>query len=550
MPLATNILRPLAFFSAWGAGRQTRSFLNAHRRTREVQDALLRKLIASGAQTGFGIDHSFSSIRGYEDFKAAVPVGNYDTLRPYMQRVFEGEVDALFGPAEEILMFSKTSGTTGSPKYIPVTRRFLEVMRRGWNIFGLQTLRDHPEGWLRPILQITSPMQEHLSPTGIPCGAISGLLAGTQMRVVRRMYVVPPGVSGISDPIARYYTTLRCGIARRVTIITTANPSSTLKLIETGGKHIERLLRDVADGTVTPPGEIGRDLRASLRFKPNPKLARRMENGVRTDGKLLPRHFWNVALLTNWTGGTLKLYLPRLKELFGDVPIRDIGLLASEGRFSLPMEDNTPAGIAEITGNFLEFIPADAPEQENPPTLRIEQLEVGQEYFLVVTNWAGLWRYNMDDRVRVTDRFGTSVLFEFLSRGVHTANITGEKITEYQVVEAMRMAGDDQSPIERFVMQGCFAQTPYYELRLEGHDGTDLDVLGQRVDRMLCELNVEYRSKRESGRLDPIRVKRLPEGSLIDAEFNQLRDHAPHAEQYKHQYLLTEVLEEHQTSPK
>ncbi|GAH84039.1 unnamed protein product, partial [marine sediment metagenome] len=186
------------------------------------------------------------------------------------------------------------------------------------------------------------------------------------------------------------------------------------------------------DGTLTPPGEISAAARG-LRFRPSPALARRLEDGIARDGVLLPRHFWNVAFLANWTGGTLKLYLPRLRELFGSVPIRDIGLLASEGRFSIPLADETPAGVAEITSNFLEFIPADRIGEAPPPALRAEQVELGQEYFLVVTNWAGLWRYNMDDRVRVVDRLGDSPVFEFLSRGLHTANITGEKLTEHQV---------------------------------------------------------------------------------------------------------------------
>ena len=99
-----------------------------------------------------------------------------------------------------------------------------------------------------------------------------------------------------------------------------------------------------------------------------------MARGLERDGELRPTHFWNVAFLTNWTGGTLKLYLRRLRELFGDVPIRDIGLLAREGRFSLPIADHTPAGLAEITGNFLEFIPAEDIESKIPSTLRSQLL--------------------------------------------------------------------------------------------------------------------------------------------------------------------------------
>ena len=95
-------------------------------------------------------------------------------------------------------------------------------------------------------------------------------------------------------------------------------------------------------------------------------------------------------------------------------------------------------------------------------------MEVGQEYFLVLSNWAGLWRYDIDDRVRVVGHFGQSPVMEFLSRGLHTANITGEKITEHQVVDAMRLASDRCGlAVNRFVVQGVFDHMPCYELRLE-----------------------------------------------------------------------------------
>ncbi len=549
MGFARTILKPLALFAGRHASRQLKQFLAAHGRTRQIQDELLGELIARHAGTGFGRDHGFERIGGYEDFKAAVPVGNYETVRPYMKRVFEGDIHALLPAGERVLMFSQTSGTTGKPKNIPVTRRFLQEMRRGWNTFGVRVLLDHPEGWLRSIIQITSPMAESLSPGGIPCGAISGLLADTQKSIVRRMYVVPPGVSSLADPDARYYTTLRCGVGHDVGIISTANPSSTIKLIETGQKYAERLIRDVADGTLSSPGpRLPTSLSEALRFRPNHSLAMRMERGLQADGQLLPRHFWNVAFLTNWMGGTLKLYLHRLRELFGEeIPIRDIGLLASEGRFSLPVEDGSPAGIAEILGNFLEFMPVDQAEGSDPQTLRAEQVEVGQEYYLIVTNWAGLWRYNMDDRVRVVRRYGQSPVFEFLSRGLHTANITGEKITEHQVVEAMRQAaGVGKSEVMHFVLQGRFASPPYYELRLEAIEGLDISALARNMDDRLCELNIEYHSKRKSDRLGAIRPITLPAGAIGRAEIESIRQRGGRNEQYKHQYLLVDVLTDEQ----
>jgi hypothetical protein len=544
MGMMRQILRPVAWLAGAHAARQMRAFMRAHDRTQRVQDELLRTMLDRHAETAFGRDHGFASIRSYEDFRKAVPVESYETLRPYVQRVLAGETTALLPPGEDVLMFSLTSGTTGAPKHIPVTRQFLADMRRGWNITGLMALLDHREGWLRPILQIASPMCEERSSTGKPCGAISGLLAATQKRIVRRMYPVPQVVEAIKDPEAKYYTILRCSIEKDVALITTANPSSTIKLIETGQAHAEQLVRDLADGTIRPPGGIPADLASRLKFRPNPLLARRLEEAVRRDGVLLPRHFWHPAILMNWMGGTLKLYLPRLRELFGDVPVRDIGLLASEGRFSVPLADNTPEAVAEITGNFLEFVPAGERDSARPSVLRAHELDVGGEYFLVISNWTGLWRYNIDDRIRVTGRLGCSPIFEFLSRGTRTCSITGEKITEHQVVEAMRAAcAAARDNVDQFVLQGRFARTPYYELRIEQAAGRDVARIAALMDEALAGLNMEYRSKRDSGRLGAIRPTMLPAGTLKKNEADGIRARAGRSEQYKYQYLVTEVLE-------
>ncbi len=546
MTVRQTILRPVARLAAWQVRGGYLKFLAAHERTREVQQRLLEELLGRFARTDFGRDHGLAEVRTFEEYRRAVPLGDYDGLKPYIRRVLEGEYTALLPADQKPLMFSMTSGTTGEPKYIPVTPRFLADIRRGWNTFGFRMLEDHKGAWLRPIVQMSSSKCERRSPTGLPCGAISGLLAETQKRIVRRMYVVPRWAASLPDPAARYYTILRHSVGHDVCFITTANPSSTLKLIETGQQHAEHLLRDLADGTFTlPEGELPPGVRPS-RFRPDRALARRIEQGIERDGRLLPRHFWRLELLTNWTGGTLKLYLPKLKELFDGIPIRDIGLLASEGRFSIPLEDDTPAGPAEITSNVLEFIPAEKRQTENPETLLADELTVGEEYFLVVSNFAGLLRYNLDDRVRVVDKQGQSPVIEFLCRGLHTANITGEKLTEQQVVEAMRQACERLGcRIQRFVVRGRFPAegTPYYELQLEQSDGTDLSLLADTLDKNLQALNVEYRSKRSGGRLGGVRVAVQPAGCMERAEQKRLADQGGRSEQYKHQYLLTDVAE-------
>ncbi len=541
MNLARLLLKPVAFAAGAHASRQAAAFIRAHQRTEEIQDNLLHKLLAAHADTDFGRDHGFARIKNYDDFTSAVPVSDYEGIRPYIDRVLGGRASALLPKGQAPLMFSMTSGTTGRPKHIPVPPRFLAQMRQGWNIFGLMVLNDHSEAWLRNIVQISSPMNEHTSPSGVPCGSISGLLAATQKRIVRRMYAASPRVGEITDPAAKYYTILRSAVEKDVAIITTANPSSTIKLIETGQEHADRLIDDIARGTLNPPGEIDPRTAAKFRFRPRKKLADKLRSQLADDGRLLPRHFWDVTFLTNWTGGTLKLYMPRLRELFPGVPIRDIGLLASEGRFSIPMRDDTPAGVAEITNNFLEFIPAEQRGRPDPDVLRAHEVEVGGEYFLVASNWAGLWRYDIDDRVRVTDRLGMSPVFEFVCRGSQTANITGEKITENQVVEAMdRAASAVGARCRRFVVRGRFANPPHYELHIEAEDNT-AHKLAEAFEAALAELNMEYRSKRHSQRLGPVRPVVLTPGTLARAEQENIRARHGRSEQYKHKYLETKI---------
>ena len=535
----------MAYLAGLHASRQLRAFLRAHERTAEIQEELRRRLVAAHAGSDFGKDHGFDRIRSYEDFRSAVPVRTYEQLAPYVQRVLEGRTEALLPPGEPVLMFSMTSGTTGRPKHIPVTPAFLRSARRGWNTWGIAALKDHPKAWLRGIVTITSSMCEGESPCGIPCGAISGLLAATQKKIVRRMYCVPRAVAEIHDPAAKNYAILRSGVGRDVAAIFTANPSTTIRLAESAGEQRERLIRDVRDGTFTPPGDVPQAVRQVLRFHPAPALAQRLEDSARRDGRLLPRHLWDLSYIGNWTGGTLKLYLPRLRELHGDVPVRDIGLLASEGRFTVPLADGSPAGVAEITDSFLEFIPAAQRGQPTPDVLRVHELEEGQEYFLLFSNWTGLFRYDLDDRVRVTGRFSQSPLLEFLSRGASTANITGEKLTEHQVVEAMRRAGEKLARrVERFVVQGRFASLPFYELRLEAADASAAGAVAAALDDALAELNMEYRSKRKSDRLGPIRAVLLPAGTLQREEERRIAERRGRGEQYKHQYLIAEVMSE------
>ena len=167
-----------------------------------------------------------------------------------MARVRRGETNALLADAR-VHMFALTSGTTATRKYIPVTDQYLADYKRGWNLWGLTAFRDHPEVAMRPIVQMSGDWQETHTESGVPCGAVTGLTAHMQKRVVRWLYCVPAPVSRIKDALAKYYIALRLSLPRRVGMIIAANPSTLINMAKLGDQEKESLLRDLADGTLS-----------------------------------------------------------------------------------------------------------------------------------------------------------------------------------------------------------------------------------------------------------------------------------------------------------
>ena len=255
-------------------------------------------------------------------------------------------------------MFALTSGTTAQPKYIPITQTFLDEYRAGWNAFGIKALLDHPEAFFRGIVQVSSRMDESVTMSGVPCGAITGLMAVTQKRLVRKYYTTPACLAQIDDPLAKYYTIMRLSIPADVAFMVTASPATHLKLARTGDEHREQLIRDIHDGTLWASCLSRRkcETRSAAQAACDPALRPAARRLASTHGQLRPRGLLEPLVSVNWTGGTMGLHLQEFPEWFGDVPVRDAGLLASEGRITIPIQDGTPGGILEVTSSFYEFV--------------------------------------------------------------------------------------------------------------------------------------------------------------------------------------------------
>jgi hypothetical protein len=535
--LGEHIAARLAYLHA---RRVFAKFERALRDVERVQANVLRRVLRVVAGGGYAAAHGLERVRTVADLRQAAPLVRYDDLRPYIERQAQGSPGALLAPGQQVRMFATSSGTTSEPKLIPVTRAFVDDYRRGWNTFGLKMLGDHPRAILRAILQSTGRYDAERTEAGIPCGAITGLLAREQKRIVRRFYVGRPDVAQLSDPQARYYTLMRYGVARDVSFAITANPATLIRMAQTADAHADALIRDVRDGTLSDHIEAGAKLREALcaGLRPDAARAGALERLRSARGRLLPRDMWNLSFLACWTGGSMGHYLTRLAEWWGPVPVRDLGLLASEGRVSVPLEDNTPVGVLDVTSGIFEFIPAEEAEADAPPTLNPREVEVGRDYAVVLTNTSGLVRYRLGDVVRVRGWLHQAPLVEFLYRAGRVASVAGEKLTENQVVSALQAACAELGIAELdFVLAPAWADPPHYRLTCTAPAAAPL---AAAVDRALSGQNEEYASRRRSSRLGPVDLRTLPEEAFaaMDRHLTQARRSA--AEQYKRPCLFTE----------
>jgi hypothetical protein len=529
--------------------RQIAQFEALTHRPRAVQDALLRRILTQQARTEFGRDHGFWSISSRAAFRRRVPIQRYEDLEPYIARCRRGELSALLSEPC-VHMFALTSGTTAARKYIPVTPQYLRDYQRGWNIWGLRVWQDHPEVRLRPIVQFAGNWNELQTEAGIPCGALTGLTARMQKRIVRWLYCTPADAGAIKDARAKNYLTLRFSVPRQVGMLIAANPSSLIALARTADEEKETLIRDVYQGTISPTIRIPDELQIALsrQLRPDRALARKLESAAQRSGTLYPRDIWSSApyLIGTWTGGSVGAYVRQLPKYYGQVPVRDVGLIASEGRMTIPIADRTAGGVLDIQSHYFEFVPEHEIDNPRPTVLSADEVQEGRTYFILLTTTYGLYRYNLCDLVRVTGFHNRTPIVEFLGKGSHFSNLTGEKLSEYQVTGAMNeLCRAFGLNLTSYSVAPCWSDArPYYGLFVEANDIAGKEqgrLLAQMLDQRLAEMNCEYASKRQSYRLGAPGLALLPPGAWREWDRRRLARTGGAWEQYKHPCLINDL---------
>ncbi|MCX6354263.1 MAG: GH3 auxin-responsive promoter family protein [Candidatus Aureabacteria bacterium] len=537
-----TLLTPVLYgWARLHGAREKRSFERSTARCADTQRAVLKEKLRYAEGTEYGRRHLFSKISSPGEYRKAVPIVDYAALAPHVERIVNGEENILFPAREKVLMFAMTSGTTAAPKYVPVTQGYYRELSRGNFIWGVHLMESHRDVLRHKILHIVSPSRECTTARGVACGAATGLVAESQRMIARLKYALPPSAYRIADYDTKYYTILRIAMEQKISLVIAANPSTLVALGCSLEKNASRLIKDLHDGTLSVDaareGCRGRAIRPFLHRRR--AAAARLERAFSRTGRLIPKDIWpELEVIACWTGGTLTPYLDLVKAYWGDKPLRDPGLIASEGRMTIPIEDGEGGGVLDVMSHFYEFLPY---EENGADTLLAHELEVGKNYYILLTTSSGFFRYNISDVVQVTGYHGDSPVLKFLHKGSRISSLTGEKISEHQVVEAFRACERALGfSVPQFNVCPRGGVPPSYYLLLE--EKRELcnelpGLLSARFDDELKRLNMEYKSKRDSGRLGAPSVKLVAGGSFDREKIEHIKRSGGRMEQYKHAYL-------------
>lgn len=384
MGIRSAIAKPFAAIIA----AQTKGWI---RQSAATQQRIFTDNIKTAANTKFGMDHGFAEIRNYEDFKKQVPVRDYEGLKNYFDEVVSGKPDILW-PGKPAYL-AKTSGTTSGTKYIPITRASLpNHINSARNALLSYVNETGNASFLDGNLIFLSGSPELYESGGIPTGRLSGI---------------------VNHHVPGY-------------LRTNQKPSYETNCIEDWETKLERIIDETIDARMTLISGIP------------PWVQMYFDRIQQRTGKHIADVFPDFSVFV-YGGVNFSPYKTKLEETIGR-PVDSIELYpASEGFIAYQDTRHEPGMLMLLnSGIFFEFIPAEEYFNENPRRLKIDEVEVGKNYALIINNNAGLWGYSIGDTVRFVSKDPYRLLVT--GRIKHFISAFGEHVIGEEVEKAMRKA--------------------------------------------------------------------------------------------------------------
>lgn len=437
------------------------------------QEQILKQLLKVGVKTSFGKEHSFKDIVTHQEFSNAVPIRDYESIKPYIEEIKQGKENVLW--KSKPIYFAKTSGTTSGVKYIPITKEsipnHINTARNALLCYMAESGNTKfADG--RMIFLSGSPILERVG--GIPTGRLSGIVNHFIPRYLRKNQL----------------------------------PSYETNCIEDWEEKLGKIVNET----------LGQDMSLISGIPPWVQMYFDwlMEKG---EGKKIKQLFPNLQVIVHG-GVNFEPYKAKLFDSLG-TPIDTVETFpASEGFFAF-QDTLTEEGLLLNTnsGIYFEFIPASEIFNENPTRLNLSQVELGVNYALIINSNAGLWGYNIGDTIRFVSTNPYRIVVT--GRTKHYISAFGEHVIVEEVDESIMAAAQKyQVQITEYTVAPCIqvaSGLPFHEWFIEFEkEPENLDSFSKEVDNRLREKNIYYNDLITGNILQPLKIRRMQKNTFQD----------------------------------
>jgi len=499
------------------------------------QEQFLINLLYFHKDTELGKEYLLNDITTIEEFQRRIPIWEYSSYEPYIQRMAQGEKNIL--TPDPVVYFNTTSGSTGKQKLIPVTQHFQSTLRRA-NLTSI--------GFLDTALRSRSLQFGKLLVTNtanITGRTISGIAYGPGGTGVMRMnkmlyqqlFAHPYTLLEVSDSMSRHYLCLLFALRDASMRGIIANfPMLVLRTCQYLERYAEDLIQDLEFGEIASWLKLEPEIRNALekQFFAAPSRAAQLNSILKTNGKLTPKLAWsNLSFIATARGGTSNFYFERFPDYLEDTPVFGAVYASAEGTFSIYSDLNTDGSILALESGFFEFVPQDQWEEAQPKTLLATEVKVGELYRILMTNYSGLYRYDNGDVIEVVGFYNETPLITFRYRRGGLLSSTTEKTTESHATQVMQALQQEFGvALEDFCITLTENDFPaHYLVNIELISDRPLSnpqAFLARFDQKLQEINVYYGVKRRD-QVPPPRLRILVPGSFAIIRQRQLQKGIP-----------------------
>lgn len=438
----------------------------------EDQDAILKSQIKLGKSTEFGKAHKLDAVNTYQEFQAAVPIRDYEQMKPYIEQIKEGKHNVLW--KGKPIYLAKTSGTTSGVKYIPITKEsipnHINTARNALLCYMGETGNTAFANG-KMIFLSGSPELERVA--GIPTGRLSGI---------------------VNHHIPSYLRSNQL-------------PSYETNCIEDWETKLDRIVAETFHQNMTLISGIPPWMQMYF--------DRLIEKGDKKIGELFP----NFSIMVQG-GVNFEPYKAKLFESIGK-KIDSIELFpASEGFFAF-QDSQSAEGLLLNTnsGIFYEFVPADQIFSDNPTRLTLHDVKLGENYALIINSNAGLWGYNLGDTVKFVSLNPYRLVVS--GRIKHFISAFGEHVIGEEVEFALLKAAKESGvSVTEFTVAPMIQQgegKSYHEWFIEFEKAPDcMTAFAEKIDQNLRQKNVYYDDLIAGNILEKLKISPIKRNGFRD----------------------------------